>query len=146
MERAEMAKLWSDMAGEGNWVPSWPASLAGLDVDEAAVPPVVGCHSIWQETAHVIFWRRATLTQMAGGAAPSDEENAGSQFAMPENATKALWAATLADLSQTHDAIAAAIENEAMDVSRVPFHLIHDAYHLGRITQVRAMLGTEPPF
>ena len=32
------------------------------------------------------------------------------------------------------------------DISRITYHLIHDAYHLGRITQVRAMQGTAPKF
>jgi hypothetical protein len=49
-------------------------------------------------------------------------------------------------LEQTHHAIATAIQDETKDISRIPYHLIHDAYHLGRITQVRVMLGTAPKF
>ena len=36
---------------------------------------------------------------------------------------------------------AAAIQDEHSDIHRIPYHLIHDAYHLGRITQLRAMRG-----
>ena len=127
---------------EGNWVPSLPGSLAGLTAEEAAWSPDPRCHSVWQEVVHLIFWRRATLT----GVSPTNEAIAQQEFALPEPASDEAWAATLDALKQTQDELAAVIQNEAKDIDRIPYHLIHDAYHLGRITQLRAMRGTPPQF
>lgn len=131
---------------EGNWVPSWPDSLEDLSGKAAAWSPDPDCHSIWQEVVHVTFWRRVTLERMSGGAPPSDEDVERLQFAMPEVVDDTSWAAAVASLKRTHDEIGGAIQDEAKDITRIPYHLIHDAYHLGRITQLRMMQGTEPKF
>jgi len=146
MDREEMLSLWSSMWEEGNWVPSWPDSLAGLTADAAAWTPEPPCHSIWAEVTHVIFWRQITLRQIAGGPPSNEQEVNEKEFAVPEIKTDEVWAATVATLKQTQDAIAAAIQDPAQNVDRIPYHLIHDAYHLGRVTQLRIMLGTAPKF
>jgi hypothetical protein len=146
LNRDKLQSLWADMWAEGNWVPSFPDSLAGLTAEQASCSPRPGAHSIWQEVVHVTFWRRVTLRRMAGGDAPSDQEIERDEFAVPEQPTEADWAAAMAALKQTQDEIAAAIQDPATDLQRVPYHLIHDAYHLGRITQLRAMEGTAPKF
>ncbi len=71
MDRDQMLELWTDMWKEGNWVPSWPDSLAGLTASEAAWSPDIVTHFIWQEVAHTIFWRRVTLNIMSGGKSPT---------------------------------------------------------------------------
>src|SRR5579871_2664148 len=117
MERTEMLKLWNDMWKDGNWVPAWPDSLTGLNAEAAAWSPDSKCHSIWQEVVHVIFWRNVTLRRMAGGSAPDEEEIARQEFAMPETASQEVWSATVAELQRTQVDLAAAIQNEASDVS-----------------------------
>jgi len=146
MERTELLELWGDMWKEGNWVPSWPDSLADLGAKDAARSPDASCHSIWQEVAHVIFWRRVTLARMAGGDPPDGETVERLQFAAPSEATEDAWAAEIESLKRTQDEIAAAIADESKDISRIPYHLIHDAYHLGRITQIRGIQGIQPKF
>lgn len=146
MEREKLIELWNDMWAEGNWMPSFPDSLAGLTATEAAWSPDPSCHSVWQEVVHVTFWRRVTLRRMAGGEGPSDEDVMRLEFAVPEVTDEAAWTAALSDLKETHDGIAAALQDPERDVERVLYHLIHDAYHLGRITQLRAMRGTPPKF
>jgi hypothetical protein len=146
MERSEMLELWTDMWKEGNWVPSWPDSLAGLSTQDAAWKPDANSHSIWQEVVHTIFWRRVTLNIMGGGKSPTDEEVEHGEFAAPDNPTDAAWSSTVHELEKTQTAIADAIQDDSKDVSRVPYHILHDAYHLGRITQLRRMQGTEPKF
>ena len=146
MERGQMLELWNDMWKEGNWVPSWPDSLAGLNAETASWTPEPPCHSIWAEVVHVIYWRQVTLGRMAGAAGPEEAEVAQREFAVPETRTEETWAATVATLRQTHDAIATAIQDATQDVARIPYHLIHDAYHLGRITQLRIMQGVAPTF
>ena len=146
MNREQLLELWNDMWKEGNWVPSWPDSLADLNVDTASWSPGPNAHSIWQEVVHVTYWRRATLNRMAGGGPTTDEENEQLEFALPDKISDESWEAAVTALKQTHDEIASAINDETKDISRVPYHLIHDAYHLGRITQIRAMQGTAPKF
>jgi hypothetical protein len=146
MDRDQLLELWNDMWKEGNWVPSWPDSLADLTAENASWKPEPPCHSIWQEVVHVTFWRKVTLTRLAGGGAPSDEEVMRLEFAAPEKATEEAWTAAVEALRQTQQAIAAAIQDASADISRIPYHLIHDAYHLGRVTQLRAMQGTAPKF
>ena len=146
MDRSEMLTLWNDMGSEGNWVPSWPDSLAGVTAQEALWTPHPGCHGIWQEVAHATFWRQVTLARMEGGTPPDEAEIEAKQFALPAQPDAEAWAAAVAALQQTQGAIAAAIEDETKDVERIPYHLIHDAYHLGRITQLRMMQGNAPKF
>lgn len=146
MDRAELLELWNDMWKEGNWIPSWPDSLAEVSAAEAAWAPNPDCHSIWQEVVHVTFWRTVTLTRMAGGNAPDPQTIEELQFAAPVVVSEDAWNETMAALKQTQEAIALAIQDEKQDMSRVPYHLIHDAYHLGRVTQLRMMQGTSPKF
>ena len=146
MDRGQLLELWNDMWQEGNWVPSWPDSLAELTAESASWSPDPACHSVWQEVVHVIFWRSVTLARMAGGPGPGEDQVLREEFAAPGTADAAAWEATVAELKRTHDAIAAAIQDPAADIHRVAYHLIHDAYHLGRITQVRAMQGIQPKF
>jgi hypothetical protein len=144
MNRSELLTLWNDMANEGNWVPSWPDSLRGLSVAEALWSPDPRCHSIWQEVAHTTFWRRYTLAALKGERTASGEEAERQEFALPPEPNEEAWAATVEALESTHAEIAELIPDERKDVSRVTYHLIHDAYHLGRITQLRAMQGVPP--
>jgi hypothetical protein len=146
MNRTELIELWNDMWNEGNWVPSWPDSLAGISAAEAAWSPDAKCHSIWQEVVHVTFWRRVTIDRMTGGAPPDEQTIERLEFAAPVEAGEEAWAAAVDALKQTQDIIAVAVQDESKDISRIPYHLIHDAYHLGRITQVRGMQGSKPKF
>ena len=145
MDRTELLELWNEQMAEGNWVPSWPDSLAGLTVEEALWTPDPPCRCIWQELIHVIFWRGVTLERMAGGEGKREDKDR-LEFALPESPDSAAWKDTLAELQASHDSIAEAIADESKNIERIPYHLIHDAYHLGRITQLRAMQGTAPKF
>lgn len=146
MDKNQVLELWNDMSKEGNWVPSIWDSLAGLTAEQAAWSPSPTCHSIWQEVAHIIFWRNVTIVRMAGGAGPDDETVLSDEFAASEMATEELWAETVENLDRTQSILALKISDPDVDISRMPYHLIHDAYHLGRITQLRAMQGTAPKF
>ena len=146
MDRKQLLELWNDMWLEGNWVPSWRDTLQELTAEEAAWSPDARCHSVWQEVVHVIFWRRVTLERMSGGGPKDDATVEREEFAMPEVRDAAAWSKALAELDQTQQDLAAAIASEDKDVHRIPYHLIHDAYHLGRITQILGMRGTPPKF
>jgi hypothetical protein len=146
MNRQQLLELWNDQMAEGNWTPSWPDSLASLTVDEALFTPDPRCRCLWQEVVHVIFWRQVTLDGLKGLARPTEEEVEAREFARPETPDADAWAKTVTELRASHDALAAVIADESKDVHRIPYHLIHDAYHLGRVTQLRAMQGIAPKF
>ncbi len=152
MNTAQILERWQEMWQEGNWIPSWPDSLKGLTAEQAAwVPGAFPCHSIWQEVVHVIFWREATLRLMTGGNPPTEGEIEAKEFAPPPVVTKKAWAETVAALKKTQDALAEKIEEtlsapDSSGLERVCYHLIHDPYHLGRITLLRGMQGTAPQF
>ena len=119
MDRAQLLELWNDMWKEGNWVPSLPDSLAELSAEAAAWSPDPNCHSVWQEVVHIVYWRSVTLKRMAGEPPPSDEEILRLEFALPEPASEANWATTLAALKQTQDDLAAAIRRAQPGRERV---------------------------
>ena len=146
MERTEALQFWNDMWQEGNRFPSVPDSLAGLSAADAAWSPDPKCHSIWQEVVHLTFWRKITLRHWVEGRGSTDEEVEREEFKAPEEVTEEAWTAAVAALKETQDQIAAAIQDENIDIHRVPYHLVHDPYHLGRITQLRAMQGVSPKF
>ena len=146
MDRELIAKLWNDMWSDGNWFPSWPDSLAGLSAEEAASIPDPNCHSIWQEVAHITYWRNYTLDLIHGWTPPAKKDVERLEFAAPEDLSEESWEVSVAALKRTHDEIAAIIPDESKEIIRVVYHLIHDPYHLGRITQLRAMRGTPPTF
>ena len=146
MERDEMLKLWDDSWVEGNWVPSWQDSLADLTAIEASAVPLVGTHTIWQEVVHVIFWRNATLNHMARMPRFTDEYILENEFRSPAVQDDTAWQITLDDLKTSHFAMRSAILKEDADVSRIPHHIYHDAYHLGRITLLRSAMGHAPKF
>ena len=146
MQNDKVLELWNDMWRDGNWVPSIADSLNGLTAEEAEWAPASTSHCIWQEVAHIIFWRQVTLNNLAGIPGPSEAEVNANEFAIPDERTAVNWTAEVAKLLDTQEKLARAIEFGAGDLSRVTYHLIHDAYHLGRITHLRQMMGVQPKF
>jgi hypothetical protein len=148
MDRDLLLELWNDMWKEGNWVPSWPDTLNDVTADKAAWKPddYPQCRSIWEETSHVTYWRRVTLDRMSGGEPPTEEESDRLEFAVPADPNESEWRAAVDRLRETQHELAAAIQDPESDLKRIPYHLIHDAYHLGRITQIRKTQGSPPKF
>ena len=134
--------------GGQSWVPSWPDTLNDVRAEQAAYKPGEDpwCRSIWEETVHVTYWRRVTLNRLASGEGPTEEEINRLEFAVPSDQNETEWRNAVAMLRDTQHELAAAIKDPATDLTRIPYHLIHDAYHLGRITQIRKMQGAAPKF
>ncbi len=146
MECKDMLKLWNESWTEGNWIPSWQDSLSGLSAEAAAANTQPFVHSIWQEVVHVIFWRNATLNHIARKPNFTEEFIRTEEFKEPETIDETAWSVVLTNLKNSHDSIVHAILDENCDVSRIPHHIYHDAYHLGRITLMRQAQGQEPKF
>lgn len=144
MERTILTKLWKDSWDGDVWIAPWAKAVAGLTVEQAAWSPAAGRHSIWQNVVHVTFWRNYTLTVIAGRPKPSDAEVEKRQFAAPERVSLEAWAQTCAALKKSHDEIGAALASPSVSLDRLQYHLMHDAYHLGQIMQLRALQGLQP--
>ena len=144
MDRKALQELW-DAAWDGDiWIAPWTRAVEGVTPEQAAWQPAPGRHSIWQNVAHVCFWRDYTLRALAGQPQPSESEVAAAQFAAPPAPNSAGWAAAREKLAETHRKISAAIADPSRPLDRLKYHLAHDAYHLGQIMYVRAMLGLSP--
>lgn len=148
MDRDALLKLW-DAWWEGDiWIAPWSGALAGLTAEQAAWRPTgrdgSPRHSIWQNVTHVVFWRSVTLDMLAGRGRPTEAQARERQFAEPAAVTEAAWAAAREELAESHRRMRAVIADPAMDLERPRYHLAHDAYHLGQIMYVRAMLGLSP--
>ncbi len=142
MDRVELLELWNDMWQDGNWIPSMKDALRDVSAEQAAWHPSEGDHSIWEEVAHITFWRRATIDGRAAGESDADTERL--EFAADASGSAEAWDDALAELERTQVEVERMLGDDERSVERIRYHLIHDAYHLGRITQLRAMMGPTP--
>lgn len=153
-ELAMFARLWEESWSVGIWFAPWEKAVAGLAPEQAAWSPGVGRHSIWQNVAHVCAWREYTLTKVDGRPGPKRQDMDALNFEGPKKGDVEEWRALIARLRQTHMDMAAAMQSVGGSggsplerggaAERLAYHLGHDAYHLGQIMQLRAMLGMAP--
>jgi uncharacterized damage-inducible protein DinB len=138
--------------------------LEGLP-DKLAHTQVPGAtHTIYEELWHATYWQQVMLERASGLGRPSPDHNAAS-FPSPEQMRAESWgdlcrrflagaehAAALADpdAGSTLDAVVRcpSPENPARSMTvreQLESFAAHNAYHFGRIVQLRQMLGSWPP-
>lgn len=144
MDRETLRKLWIDWWEGDIWIAPWSGALEGVTAEQAARQPQPGRHSIWQLVTHVVFWRTITFERMAGMPGPTDERINAEQFAQPARVDEASWREAKASLRETHERIVSLLADASTPLDRLRYHLAHDAYHLGQIMYVRALLGMRP--
>jgi hypothetical protein len=144
MDRESLLTWWNEAWDKGLWAASWKRSLEGLTGKQAAWKPSPDRHSIWQIAEHMIFWREGQLRVARGGAKASEEEVQRLNFPEPAETSDAAWNATVRRFEETQRALAAAIADPAVDVSRLANFLPHDAYHFGQINYLRALMWLPP--
>jgi hypothetical protein len=136
-----IAKLWEEAWTEGLWAASWSKSIDGLTAQQAAWSPGPGRHSIWQIVNHMVFWRDVTLAMLAGKPRPPAAEQKRLNFLAPAEATEAEWAAARERFAESQRRIADLLRKADTPMDRIPYHIPHDAYHVGQIMYLRAMQG-----
>ena len=139
-----VATWWDEAWGEGLWIAPWSKAVDGLTAAQAAWSPGPGRHSIWQIVNHLIFWREYTLDVLAGKPKPSPEVRERLNFLAPERVTDEAWALTRERFAQTQRRIREALMDRQTPLDRIPYHVPHDAYHVGQIMYLRAMQGLAP--
>jgi uncharacterized damage-inducible protein DinB len=142
-----------------------PAHILENLPDELAHRQVAGApHTIYQELWHTTYWQQVMLDRVNGLGTPSPNHNAAS-FPSAEQTRAESWAglcqrflagvkqaAALAD-SQDAPKLDAVVlcpspENPARSMTvreQLESFAAHNAYHFGRIVQLRQMLGSWPP-
>lgn len=136
-----VANWWDEAWNEGLWAASWRKAVEGLTAEQAAWAPAPGRHSIWQIVNHLIFWREYTLDLLAGKPKPSPQDRDRLNFLAPERVTEQAWAQTRERLADSQRRIREALADEKTPLDRLPYHIPHDAYHVGQIMYLRAMQG-----
>jgi len=144
MDRVTLSKFWNEAWTTGLWAASWEKSVQGLTAAQAAKSPAPGRHSIWQITAHIVFWREVALTRARGGGDPSSEDVKRKNFPDVAAATQKAWDECVKQLVSTQQKVAAALIDEKQNLEKLTHLLPHDCYHFGQIGYVRALLGLPP--
>ncbi len=143
MDRATLARLWSEFWDRGLFAAPWELAV-DVSAAQAAWSPAPGRKSIWQNVNHVIFWRTYVVHRLRGGANKSEAEINAANWAVPDPPTESAWARARKDLEASHRLIEAAVADPALGTERLEYLLAHDAYHLGQIMYIRALQGMPP--
>lgn len=120
--------------------------LHGVDAAMAADAIAKDTNSIWQLTAHIIYWRSTVVNRLSG----SDNPPPFKDFLLPAVLNDAAWKQTLQDFEAAYHALRAAIlkmKDEQLDKpspreGQTFYQLIlgslqHDAYHLGQMMLIK---------
>jgi uncharacterized damage-inducible protein DinB len=130
--------------------------------DELAHAPVPGAtHTIYEELWHATYWQQVMLDRISGLGTPSPDHNAAS-FPSAEQTQAEPWpslcarflagaakAARIANCTDTEKKVVCpSPQNPARSMTvreQLESFAAHNAYHFGRIVQLRQMLGAWPP-
>ena len=146
LDRAYDKKSWHG--------PSLRGTIRRVEAATAAWRPAPPRHNIWEIVVHAAYWKYAVRRRLLGEKRGSFPLKGSNWFARPANATAEAWAADVALLDQTYNALRAAIaELPAKQLAVVPagskvsnWEIIagiaaHDLYHAGQI-QILKRLAT----
>jgi uncharacterized damage-inducible protein DinB len=133
--------------------------------EELAQRRVAGApHSIYEELWHAAFWQQVMLDRVNGLGTPSPDHNAAS-FPTAQQIRAEPWddlcrrflaganeSAAIADCGDesklNHKVLCPSPDNPARRMTvreQLESFAAHNAYHFGRIVQLRQMLGSWPP-
>lgn len=147
-----LADSWSTSWEGAEWGPAWKGAFEGLSPQQAAwVPDQIDdetlsvarrerVHSIWQILNHVVFWREAMLGILDGDR-PTKEQIAERNWAEPAEVTDAAWEAARTRFAETQRRMGEAIAASEENAQKLAEMLPHDAYHIGQVYTMRALLG-----
>jgi hypothetical protein len=132
-------KCWN----EETWTPPWGKAIAGLTAEQAAWKSPGARHSIWMLVLHMSFWRQFKLAELAG-AKRDEAAIAAGNWRQPAIITEAAWREAIAELTDLQARLVATIGQSEDAAGLLRNFIEHDAYHIGQIMLIRAMLGLPP--
>lgn len=131
----------------------WARALEGLTAEQAAWSPpnapgvadTAGVRrSVWQIVEHMIFWRENMVLRAEGQNAPTREAFLARNFPEIRDRSEGPWADTRRRFDDSHRAVGAAVRAWPERAGQAMELLPHDAYHIGQVCYLRAMLGLAP--
>lgn len=159
-ESSWLPQFWSSAWEGAGWGPAWKGAFEGLSPQQAAWAPSVidgdaleasrrgRVHSIWQILNHVVFWRETVVASLRGER-PSEDDIARRNWEAPApgapgapgDVTDRAWAEAKARYVASHELMANAIGASEDNARRLAEMFPHDAYHIGQVYTMRALLG-----
>lgn len=144
---------WSKAWEGAGWGPAWKGAFEGISASQAAWKPSHfdgeelptvrrdRVHSIWQILHHIVFWREAMVRMLEPNSRPSEDEIARRNWEEPSEVSEAAWADAKARYVASHELMANAIAKSDENAKKLAEMLPHDAYHIGQVYTMRALLG-----
>jgi len=143
IEINRILKQFADLQHGDCWIgANFKDTFHGIDAELAAKQAIKNSNTIWQITAHIIYWRTTVANRLAGNSNPPPFRD----FLLPDELNDSNWKQTLHDFEAAYHLLRNAIHNikqENLDklTVRPPqtyYDLIigclqHDAYHLGQL-------------
>ncbi len=143
IEINRILKLFAHLQHGDCWIGNnFKDTLHGVDAVMAADSISINNNSIWQLTAHIIYWRTTVVNRLTGSSNPPPFKD----FMLPSELNEAGWKQTLLDFEAAYHALRNAIHqlrDENLDMptlkaSQTYYDLVmgclqHDAYHLGQM-------------
>ena len=143
MDHSAMTAFWDELWSKNLWWPAFDPSFKDLSPEQAAWKASPGRHSIWQILNHICFWREVVVGRLEGKEPPPHELER-RNFEEPANRSDAAWKASVERFARSQRVVRSALESGKLTEDRFRFMVPHDAYHLGQVMYIRAMLGLEP--
>jgi uncharacterized damage-inducible protein DinB len=138
-----MTAFWDDLWAKNMWWPAFDLSFKDLSAEHAAWKPAPGRHSIWQILNHICFWREVVVGRLEGKE-PAADELERRNFEEPVDRSDDAWKASLDRFTRSQQLVRGAVESGKLTEDRFRFLVPHDAYHVGQVMYIRALLGREP--
>ncbi len=143
IEINRIVKLFEALQHGDCWIGNnFKETLHGVDAAMAADAISVDTNSIWQLTAHIIYWRCTVVNRLSGNDNPPPFKD----FLLPGELNDSSWKQTLQDFESAYHSLRTAIHKLKDDQLDKPspkegqtfYQLImgclqHDAYHLGQM-------------
>lgn len=136
----DIAKWWDECWTSETEMAPWSKAVAGLTHEQAAWKPPGGHHSIWEIVLHISFWREFELRK-ANGEARDEAEIARCNWSGPKEVDESEWGGAVGRLAELQARVKAGMEESAEKAEVLRCLLMHDAYHMGQIMQLRALQG-----
>jgi hypothetical protein len=150
IEINRIVKLFEALQHGDCWIGNnFKETLHGVDAATAADTFSANNNSIWQLTAHLIYWRTSVVNRLTG----SDNPPPFKDFLLPGVLDETNWKQALYDFEAAYHSLRTAIlhlKDEQLDKpspkeGQTFYELImgclqHDAYHLGQMMLLKKMV------
>jgi hypothetical protein len=136
--------------------PNLRGSIRGVTAREAAIPPRLGRHNIWELVIHAAYWKYAVRRRLVGEKRGSFALTGSNWFHRPVDRSEKAWREDVALLDREHQALREAVASfPAADLDRkvhgsrsaarrlIAGIALHDVYHAGQIQLIKRLIRSK---